>query len=172
MALIVEDGAGLPNAEAYRSVAGHRTYCAAMGFSLDGLDDTEIEQQARRATAEMTRKWRSKLAGRRASLTQALDWPREEVPNPDAPGRRTYLPSNFIPTEVGDAQSELMLRLQAGLDLSPDQGRAILEETVGPIKTVYDKDSPSVPRITAVEDLLRPFLRNGGSSTTVRLIRG
>lgn len=172
MALIVEDGTGLPNAEAYRSVAAHKAWCDGLGHSYEGQSDDDLEKLARRATVDMTRKWRSKLAGRRASLTQALDWPREEVPNPDAPGRRTYLPSNFIPTEVGDAQSELMIRLQAGVDLSPDQGRAVLEETIGPLKFVYDKDTSAVPRITAVEDLLRPFLRNGGSSTTVRLIRG
>lgn len=175
MALIVENGSGLANAEAYRSVADHKAYCDAMGFSYAGKSDPQLEQAARRATAAMTQRYRMRWAGQRVSLAQALDWPRALVPVKDAPtgygAGEVYYPSNVVPREVGDAQSELMLRLGAGVELIPDQTRAILSETVGPISTTYDKNTPVAPRFTAIDLALAPLLKRGGSATVVGVVR-
>jgi hypothetical protein len=168
MALIVEDGTGRPDSEAYRSVADHRTYCAARGIDLGSLSDTDLEQDARVATDFMVQSFRYRWAGERATNTQALDFPRHLIPIKDGPGSFastvTYYPHDRVPTEVGNAQSELMNRARAGA-LAPDQTRAIITETTGPITTTYDKNSPEAPRYRAVHMMLRPFLKNGGAGT-------
>lgn len=176
MALVVEDGTGKPDAEAYRGVADHRAYCQLHGIDIGALSDVEIEQQARRATQDMVGKYRGRWTGERGSYTQALDFPRNLMPIKDGPGSYAsavvYYPHDKVPVEVGNAQSELMIRIPTGGgQLTPDLTRAIITETVGPITTTYDKNSPEAPRYRAVEMMLRPFLKNGGSTTAVGVVR-
>lgn len=171
MALIIEDGTGKADAEAYRSVADHKTWCAARGISFDA-SDAVLEQQARLAVDYMTGQYRGRWAGYRVLSIQALDFPRYEVPKRDAPGGYrsypAYYPSNSVPVEVQNAQSELMVRVANG-DLAPDLTRGVLREKIGPIETEYDPNSAQSPRYPAVDRLLSPLLAVGGS--TVRVAR-
>lgn len=174
MSLIIEDGTGLAGAEAYRSIAEHQAYCQARGISVDP-DTTVLEQQARKAVAYMTQAYRLRWAGTRVSATQALDWPRYLVPKNDAPGGvgpwQAYYPASPVPTEVKDAQSELMIRTALLGDLAPDLTRGVLVETVGQITVEYDPASPQATRYRAVDMLLAPLLKGGGSAS-ISLVRG
>jgi hypothetical protein len=82
MALIVEDGTGLANAESYVSVAAATTYHANVGNTAWAAitSDTTKEQLLRKATDYMVAQYRLQYAGCRRYSTQSLDWPRLYVP--------------------------------------------------------------------------------------------
>jgi hypothetical protein len=160
---------GDASAEAYRSITDHKAYCAARGVSYGA--DAVLEQQARKATAYLTQAYRMRWAGSRVTATQALDWPRYEVPKRDAPGGgvwAAYYPSDSIPTEVCDAQSELMIRVAVSGDLNPDLTRGVLSEKVGQLQVDYDPNSSQATRYRAVEMLLAPLLKAPGGIPVIR----
>jgi hypothetical protein len=165
---------GDPAAEAYRAIAEHKTYCTARGIAFSA-DDAVLEQQARLATAYMTQVYTMRWKGYRVDNAQALDWPRSFVTKPPAAVPTAYAsyPAYYLTTElpgiVGDAQSELMVRVAALGTLSPDLQRGILREKVGDLDTEYDPNSAQAPRYPAVDAMLRPLLLSGNSS--VSLIR-
>lgn len=164
---------GSATAEAYRAIADHKTYCTARGITFS-VDDTVLEQQARLATAYMTQVFTMRWKGYRVDNIQALDWPRSFVTKPPAAVPTAYAsyPAYYLSTEVpavvGDAQSELMVRVALG-ELQPDLQRGILREKVGVLETEYDPNSNQSPRYPAVDNMLRPLLVVGGS--TVSLVR-
>jgi hypothetical protein len=194
MALIVETGVGLANAESYLSVEDANAYHAARGnaaWTAEG--DNNPEAALRRATAYLDGRYRNRWRGWRThGRAQALEWPRQYVyaygPNDDdiygyardfaygAPYSDTAIASNEIPRELKDAVAEAALReiIEPGI-LTPDitlTGR-VKSETVGPISTTY-ADVPygsaaSRPIITMIDDLLANLLRPSGS--TVALVR-
>ena len=164
MALITTLGSA--TAEAYRTIADHKTYCDNRGISYAAYTDTQLEQHARKAVAYMTQAWGQKWAGYRVDNTQSLDWPRSYVAKPAAAIPSTYVSyylNTEIPAVIGDAQSELMIRV-ASAALAPDLTRAAVRKKVGPLEIEYDTNSPEAPRYRAVEMMLRPVLKTGGSS--------
>lgn len=77
MALIVEDGTGLPDAEAYASVAFCDDYFAARGNTAWAAMGTPTKEAALRLGCDyMEAVYAQQWAGRRTSATQALSWPR------------------------------------------------------------------------------------------------
>jgi hypothetical protein len=164
--LITETGAGLPNAESYASVAAADARNAALGVADWALLEEGAKEIAlRNATIFMTANYRKRWAGRRVYQAQALDWPRWNVVVDGFP-----VPSNIVPADIVNACIDLAARAGAGVDLMPDGERAIKEDTVGPITTVYVDGAPEQPRYTAVAHALAPYLC--GSGTSGRLVRG
>ena len=178
MSLIVETGAGLPNAESYISVADATAYHAARGNTAWAAlaDDTTREQLLRKATDFMEQNYRSRWAGYMLTLTQALAWPRFEVPVKGyavtglgaASGFGAYYPSNVVPAQVANACAELALRA-ATADLSPDKGPQKQSFKVGPISTTYVAGTRQNTMFTAIEGILADFLSFGNS--TVQVVR-
>lgn len=151
--IIVEDGTGLRDSESYASVADADAYLSSRGMGIwSDLKDSEKEQALRRATDYMTAEYRPKWLGKRVSAAQSLDWPRLDVELDDV----GVLPSNFVPREVTRACVELAFRAASG-ELLEDEEARVLEETVGPITTKYDKDSTSRKKYLIVDNMLRPF---------------
>jgi hypothetical protein len=164
MSLIVEDGSARADSESYASVAQIDAYHAARGNAQwAALTVTEKEQAARRATDYLLQMYRTKWKGARASLNQALDWPRLEVQLDDVGFGRMpyYVPFNTIPQQVIQATAEMALRAAAG-ELAPDLQRTVAEKTIGPIKTVYASGAPEYVRYRAIDMLLKPLLASGG----------
>ncbi|HWH74773.1 MAG TPA: DnaT-like ssDNA-binding protein, partial [Methylibium sp.] len=86
MALEVEDGTAKSDAESYVSVAEASAYHSLRGNTLWAtMSEGEMEAALRRATDYLVQTYRDQWAGYRATTTQALDWPREEVQIKDAP---------------------------------------------------------------------------------------
>jgi hypothetical protein len=164
--LITETGAGLPNAESYASVAAADARCAALGVT-DWAPRSEADKEValRNATRFMLATYRQRWAGRRVYQAQALDWPRWNVVVDKFP-----VLSTIVPTEVVNACIDLAVRVADGTELMPDLERAIKQDTVGPITTIYADGSPERPRYTAVDGMLAPYLC--GSGTSGRLVRG
>lgn len=171
MTLIVEDGAARADAESLASVADADAYHASRSNTRWALLSTEEKEASlRRATDYMSQMYRLKWKGSRASLTQALDWPRLNVQLEDVGFGRiaAYVPYNTVPKEVIHATCEMAIRAAAG-ELAPDLQRQVIAKTVGPIRTEYAQGSPEYVRYRAIDNLLRPLLQAGGMG--VRLER-
>lgn len=155
MAIVIEDGSGLANAEAYISVADADTYFSLRGNAAwAALTETQKEQALRRAVDYMTAVYGQRWKGERSSATQALDWPRDGV---------LGVASDVVPVAVGRANAELAVRASAG-DLLADQGAQVKQETVGPISVTYADGARQWIRYAMVDGLLAGLLRDGGGA--------
>lgn len=165
MALVVESGIGMADAESYISVADATTRHASLGNAAWAAlaSDTVREQALRRATQYMLQAYRIRWSGERSTSTQALDWPRYGVV---VDGYQ--LASDSIPVEVANACADLALKASAA-DLSPDLTRGVLRKKIGPLETEYDPNSPQAKRYTAIDRMLAPYL--AGSSMSAMLVR-
>ena len=172
MALITEDGTGLATAESYTSVAAADQYHSERGNSAWALLTTAAKEQALRlATDYMVQTYRLRWAGYRVTAVQALDWPRYFVPIKDSPGGYgtlpAYYPYNTIPAAVASACADLALRASSGTALAADLDRPTIEESVGPITVKYAAGARQALVYRAVDNLLNPMLKLGGSASTV-----
>lgn len=165
MALIVEDGTGRADAEAFVSVAAADARHTANGSTLwpGSLTTEEREQAIRRATIFMEQAYRQRWKGHRVNYNQALSWPRYAV---IVDGFDVL--STIVPPEVANACADLALKAAAG-DLAPDLERGIKREKVGPIETEFDTATPQSTRYRAVEMGLAAFLK--GSLMSAMLVR-
>lgn len=162
MALVVEDGSGLPDAEAYCSAADADEFHATRGNAAWAARSTEAKEQAlRRATDDMLQQYSGRWKGERISASQALDWPRDGVVIDGF-----ELRSDEVPAAVVRACAELALRALSGA-LTPDEGPGVKSKTVGPIEIVYQDGARDEKRYLAVENLLRPYLRGAASQITL-----
>lgn len=171
MALIVETGAGLSNAESYASVATADAYhVGRLNAAWALLDATTKEGCLRKATEYMVGFYRERWKGMRGGLVQALDWPRYNVQLDDVGYGRiaAYVQSNIVPVEVQNACCALALKASTG-ELASDLQRTVKEKTVGPLKTVYADGAPEAVRYRAVDMMLKPYL--AGTAVSGVLVR-
>ena len=169
MALIVETGAGLADAESFCSVAAADTYHEARGTTLWAtMTTTEKEQALRRGTDYMEQAYRLGWAGYRKTSTQALSWPRYEVPMKDAPGGYgfAYVADDIVPTQVVRACAEMAFRAAAG-ELAPDLGAQVTSETVGPISVSYAPGARQSAKFQAVEAMLAALMKASGNMVSL-----
>jgi hypothetical protein len=176
MSLIVEDGTGLANAESYISVADATAYHSARGNAAWAAlaSDTIREQLLRKATDYMMQVYRLSWGGSRKTSTQALDWPRYDVPMQDAPSGYgaypAYYDDDIVPVEVKNACAELAFRASVA-DLSPDIGQRVLREKVDVIEIEYADHGPQYATYRAIDNMLAPFLAAGSSGTFRKVVR-
>lgn len=166
MALVVEDGTGLINSEAYISVTDadiYHTNYTGVTTDWSGANTETKERTLRLSTlaldAENVLRWK----GRRNSKGQALDWPRNNVK--DASG--FFIDSNVIPEDLRRANAELALREITDSDgILPDiddNGRIKREKIkVGPIESDIEFVGGARPSTlyTTVKVLLRDLIQN------------
>lgn len=174
MALVVEDGTGLANANSYLSVADFKTYHTDRANSWGTATDPAISGALIRATDYIDRLYGSTFVGEREFPDdQALFWPRINGSYPD--GRD--IPT--IPPELESATAEYAMRALDG-PLAPDPTYAESnaqvkehEERVGPIveRTLYGSNGMiSIYRSYPEADaLMKPLLVGGGSLYLLRM---
>lgn len=172
MALVVETGAGLANAESYVSVADATTYHANRGNAAWAAlaTDTIREQLLRKATDYMLAVYRPRWAGYRNTTTQALDWPRSEVAMRDGPGMGitvSYYANDAVPAAVANACADLALKASSAA-LIPDETQAVKSKQVGSVKIEYQDYSRATRTYRAIDNLLSPLLAGGGQLRIVR----
>jgi hypothetical protein len=167
--LVVEDGTGLANANSYVSLVEADTYFTnqgTAGAAWAAPDALKNEYLANACTALDAVFGRNYISYLRASDTtiQSLLWPRENVW--DRHNRR--IPAGGIPQEVKDAQCELALLLQSGVDLFPEgnPNNNLLSESVaiGEISQSYTLQRQAAEQATyegfrKVELILWPILK-------------
>lgn len=167
MALVVEDGTGLINAEAYISVADadtyHINYTGSSSWTTSTPTTAVKERTLRRAALALDGENVLRWKGHRQSKGQALDWPRNNVK--DSSG--FFIDSNVIPEDLRRANAELALREITDSDgILPDideNGRIKREKIkVGPIESDVEFLGGARPSTlyTAVKVLLRDLIES------------
>lgn len=166
MALIVETGDGLSNAQTYATVAQLKAFATARGLSVPSAQNDCEVLLVKAADAMHGLPYK----GERVRKTQALDFPRIGV----CIDGFDY-DSTEIPVEVVHAQCALAIESQT-VDLLPTAGvnasGAVLQETVGPVSTTYADSgiSRSTPLVQKARVFLAKVLRHGDN--TLAIVRG
>lgn len=152
MALVVEDGTGVANANTYVDATDARAYALARGVVLSAVD-AAVEVQL---TLAMDYLEDLDYIGAQVSNTQALSWPRKNILiDPDTP-----FPSNEIPSNLIAAECQLVVEQASGINLQPSYNLtggagAILEERVDVLDTKYSEKigttaEPVMPKVIAL----------------------
>lgn len=161
MAIIVEDGSGLTNADAYVSVADADAYIAKVSGSASwtAASTSAKELAIRQGTAYLDNRYRSRWRGRRMHDTQALAWPRAYAVDDDGYG----VESDIVPSKVKDATAEAALRALAGTlmaDLTNPGTVSRTRKKVGPLETEteYVGGNSPVPVYRVIDALLKSLI--------------
>ena len=157
MSLVVEDGTGKSDAEAYASVADVRAYATARGVTLSE-EDSVVEALLRKACDYLEQ---NTFKGRKVSRAQALAWPRSDVEDPDYPGE--LLPTDEIPQRIIKAQCQAAIDAVSVELLPVSDGRLVSSEKVDVLEVSYEASSGTQPRpvLTQVSSLIGPLLSTG-----------
>ena len=167
MALTVEDGTGLSNADSYLSEADADAYHTAHDdpSAWSGASSADKENALRLATQYLDVLYGARWHGYRINSTMSLDWPRNSVVGRDG---YTYL-STAVPQEVKDATAILALKVVNGDTLIPDvtAGANVMVESVsvGPISTskTFSGEKTAGKQYSMVDLLLADLVAPSGS---------
>lgn len=160
MAIIVEDGTGLVDAQSYVSVSDADAYHAARGNTawVDGGADVK-EAALVRATDYIDGDNGPRWPGIRATAAQALDWPRLEAYDRDG-----YLQEGLPEAVIRATCEAAFVEFQSAGALTEEleRGGAVIREKVGPIETEYSPNAPAATVYPAIRKALSRLLRSGG----------
>ena len=154
MALIVEDGSIVANANSYISLVDARAFADSRGIVIS-TDDTIAEQQLLKSMDYLEAQ-RARYQGEKTEpLTQELQFPRENM-QIDC----VDFPSDEIPKELWQAQVYLAVEVESGVELMPTtEGGFVTFEKVGPLETKYSEkigtnQQPSFQSVNVLLDAL------------------
>lgn len=164
MALIVEDGTGRADAQAYLSVADTDTYhtnhsaSAAWSAALTAAKEKALRLASQYLDANYGHRWK----GIRAQQSQALNWPRAWVEDDDG----YPIGSNEIPQALKDACAEIALKSLTDT-LLPDLDNAAAikskSESIGPLSesVEYMGGMSQIKQYTLVDRIISGLLQSG-----------
>lgn len=174
MALIVEDGTGLADAQSYAAAADADTYFTERNetaWTAALLADKEIALIKASEYADV--KWGAKLRGLPLTQTQSLAFPRSVFVD------RKLRTVSGVPTDWVRAVYEYALLVINSIDLYPtqevvDQKKVASESvTIGPITTskTYDNTvgTNSLNYFAKADALAKTFTKGGGASFTTAI---
>jgi hypothetical protein len=170
MALIVEDGTGLANADSYVDLVFANDYMARFypadhlwNDAVDGIDDAAKETHLRRGAQALDGLYGGRVDGYRLRATQALLFPRSGLVDRDG---NTV---TGVPLEWKQAQVEAARRFAEGVELNEDmdRGGAIKREKIGPIEFEYFDGAPSLTESPQIEGLISRYLTTEGRVVVV-----
>jgi hypothetical protein len=171
LTLIKEDGTGMVDANAYANAADsdayHEGHLYASAWTAATLGDKE------KALVMATRLIDSQFqfGGVRGSLTQALQWPREECPDPDA--ESGSVESDMVPKGVIEATCEMARELLIADRTAAPVGEGLKYENTGTTQTGFDKDDTRPVISHIAQTMLAKFgAAIKSRSGAVRLVRG
>lgn len=130
MALVVEDGTGLANADAYASEAFVTAWHAGLGrtdwaaFTADQKD-----QSIRRATFYIDSRFGRVFRGHRSSSSQALEWPRFSAWDDEG------MPLDAVPVALQRAVAEYALQAARRGELAPLPPSAVPGQTAAGVSS-------------------------------------
>lgn len=169
MALTVEDGSIVPNADSYISLADARTLAANYGWALP-VDDTEAETALRNGAGYIGLQ-EPQLCGTRVSADQALSFPRQGITLYGFP-----FAADAIPQQVKLAQVAAASEYGAGSDVraSTDGRLTTMERVEGAVTVQYADNGQTGANITITKalDSLRPLICGGNNGTSFNVFRG
>ena len=177
MALVVETGAGLSNANTFLSLADTRTYWTDRGYDFSDAENTDIESALIRASQYLTYslEWKGYRKNGRNDDDgyQGLAWPRYYVVD-----REGYDLIDVVPREVQDATAEVAFyELKNPFALQPafTANNRVSSLKAGDVQITYDSTSLNAqsarPVLLLVRDLVSQFIKGGFSNrmTATRL---
>ncbi|MDA8114998.1 MAG: hypothetical protein M0Z43_09780 [Acidithiobacillus sp.] len=182
MALVVETGAIVANANSYISIADADAYHSDNGNTAwtgtDAVKTAAIIKAARYLNGKYRARWlgfRVRPVGSETVIAQTMEWPRLYVEVFGAapgivPGRlyANYLPADQIPQRVKDAQCELALRALSA-DLAIDADASIRRKKVDVIEKEYAPGAvPGQLVYQVVDQLLSDYLEPLGTGSVQR----
>lgn len=172
MALIVEDGSIVAGANTYVSRDAAISYASLRGVTLPNSEETDVQIiKAMDYLAVFDAKWKGSQV---EPGVQELAWPRKDV---FLPAAWVALPSDAIPRQIVTSQFELVLQLNAGVNLLPTVSGSeafITREKVDVLETEYSERVAlallgALPDMPLVSALIEPLLSNVGRIRTVRV---
>lgn len=159
--IVIEDGTGKSDSNAYVGVADAREYAEKRGVTLNA-DDEEVKKLIIKAT-DFLETFECDYVGNRTTDTQALSFPRT-----DAKVNGKDLATDEIPRQMIAAQCQCIIAQHNGFDLQPNYTNSdyVVEEKIGPITTKYANpvNTGILPTLTSVESLLKPLFGSCSSS--------
>lgn len=155
MALIVEDGTGLTNAESYVSVADCGTYCTAHGLTAWTGTDAAKEVALRNAAQYLDSNYTFKAE--KTYVDQSLEFPRYFWDWDDPAMNR-----------LRAACCELAVKALSGSLYADVSAQQTIKVKVGPIEKTMEPSASGQIRYKQVDSLLKPLLLGGGSVAVVR----
>tara|TARA_R110000765_G_scaffold71427_2_gene138573 strand:+ start:183 stop:668 length:486 start_codon:yes stop_codon:yes gene_type:complete len=155
MALIIEDGSQVANANSYVTDAEYTTYATLKGLTV-GANAAKREVELLRAM-DYLQGFEASMQGTRASSTQGVSFPRYNVV------LYSYLlASDFIPKELKNSQFEAAAYAHTGT-LTPNEAiKNVSKERLGDLEVNYFKGGQSEKVIVKralvyLEPLLKSF---------------
>jgi len=164
MALTVETGAVIANADSYISVTDADAYFTKHGSPSDwtGLSSANKESALRYATTSLDSMF--EWTGEIVNNTQALAWPRDGATDDD----ERYYEFDTIPSQIKNAECELALyHVNNALNASYERGGDIKREQVGPIVTEYFDGAPAEATFPILIRMVRGLGSFKGPSATI-----
>jgi hypothetical protein len=158
MALIIEDGSIVANANSFTTVVECRAYCDPRGLVIPA-DDAEVEILLVNA-ADYLFTVETDFQGDRVDPTQVLPFPRETVILYGADI------SGTIPQILKDAQSRIAFDAVANTLQATGAGRVTKKEQVDKVGVEYAEDGVSNPQaqLTAALTILKPLFNESAGS--------
>lgn len=165
MALVVEDGSGLANADSYVSLDDALTIATSFGqsFAISGDDEALAEAALRRATLWIDAAYGVRFPGwKRRYRAQALQWPRQGAYDTNVIPQ--YIPEDEVPVEIKRATVIAAVREKASPgSLSPDitPGEITKRLKVGSYEEEYfgaGGVADQRPVVSMVDDVLASLL--------------
>lgn len=171
--MIVEDGSGIINANAYIDVQFAKDYHEALGNAEFDVDEDLQEIAIIRATQALDLYYGPKYASYKITKEQGLAWPRRSFIGRDA----IPVLANEIPIALKKATAELALQVVNGIDINETvpEGTIVEEKVkVDVIETSvkYQGSKPTETRtgFDKIDHLLYPILL-ANESRNVRILR-
>jgi len=161
MALIIEDGSPVADANSYVTAANVTEFATLRGITLSSVADAHVESLIIKAM-DFLESQEPRFRGSRVSADQMLSWPRQDVQL-----NGFDFPSTAIPVQLKKALCQLAIDADT-LDLMPTtDGREVIKEKVDVIETTYAESNSASPQpaLTAFFSLLAPLLSSGGVFT-------
>lgn len=178
MALIIEDGTIVANANSFITVAEWETYLALYGKAATGV---EADKETALIKAQRAISTRYTFDGLIVEQDQSTCLPR----NWSKKIKGFTVANDAVPQDIKDCQAELAWSIQEGADPFADATQGVLgpltgdRAKAGPVETdkTYGSGGTSFnPRAmsnyTAVNDLLKPYFAAGANGLQIRMERG
>jgi hypothetical protein len=159
MALTIEDGTGVADADSYATVAELDAFAAARGFSSLPATDADKEVLLRLAF-DYVEAHRGQFLGTKANLgNEFAQWPREDV---CLDGED--LAATEIPRELKRAQMQLAVDANDETLSPTGTGQAVIREKLDVLETEYAEGGSIAPQpiFAAANKFLAPLLKTGG----------
>lgn len=180
MALIIEDGSIVPNANSYASVANLDDYAALRGITLPNTDAAKEVLLIK--AMDYIEAQESRFKGYRRTQEQSLSWPRTHVVlyyteryalvnGYENIRQGNYWPDNKIPQTLVKAQCQLAVDVMT-VDLQPTiaiDSRSVRRDKVGPLETEYfsSREQLNSPILGKAEGLLANLCTQGMFGLTI-----